>query len=334
MQNVKKSLSIKVLASFTLLFLLVSIFANFIERRDKIQNVAAVGSDTISPYYDYKGASTFSITSFISLDSIWRESLTIDVRFDLYTSSLGTRVGGDFYYYLKTDSEPFISKHKLLLFSSSGLELTLNNLFTSNYSEILYLSTSANELLTYGGFPMAVMNVGNFTGNIKYIELGECSDFKQLNYGSSFLKPFFIKFFETENDYFYFEFAIPTIVEYEPRIYYIKNPSEFTEDEKYEFGYNTGYSDGYSSGSSDGNSQGYKSGYDFGIIEGYNNGYSKGVENAGKYTFTNLLGAVIDVPVKTFTNLFNFELLGVNLASFFSGLLTLAVIITIIKLLL
>ena len=45
-----------------------------------------------------------------------------------------------------------------------------------------------------------------------------------------------------------------------------------------------------------------------------------------------LIGSVIDVPVNAFTSLLNFEVLGVNLLAFITGLLTLAVVIFIVKL--
>lgn len=80
----------------------------------------------------------------------------------------------------------------------------------------------------------------------------------------------------------------------------------------------------------------YNEGFVNGKTQGYNNGYnagfSDGVANANDYSFTGLLSAVFDVPVQTFTSLFNFDLLGVNLANFFLSLLTLAVVLAIIKL--
>lgn len=77
---------------------------------------------------------------------------------------------------------------------------------------------------------------------------------------------------------------------------------------------------------------GYNDGYNTGFNNGYNSGYSIGEENAGNYTFFSLISSVIDAPIKTLTGLFNFDFLGVNLWSFFTGLFTLALIILIIKL--
>lgn len=95
--------------------------------------------------------------------------------------------------------------------------------------------------------------------------------------------------------------------------------------------YISGYNAGYDAGLSDNQSSIYSDGYTAGDTAGYNRGYSAGIEHSNNYSFTSLIGAVIDVPVRTFTSLFNFELLGVNLSAFFSGLLAVAVIITIVK---
>lgn len=79
----------------------------------------------------------------------------------------------------------------------------------------------------------------------------------------------------------------------------------------------------------------YNEGYAIGKKEGYNNGYEVGVvagaSSANEYTFDGLLSAVFDVPVRVFTDLFNFDILGVNLTNFFLSLLTLAVIIAILR---
>ena len=75
----------------------------------------------------------------------------------------------------------------------------------------------------------------------------------------------------------------------------------------------------------------YKRGYEDGQNVGYTNGYNDGLNDSNQYSFTSLIGAVIDVPVQTFLGLFDFELLDVNMASFFLSLLTLAVILAIVK---
>ena len=102
--------------------------------------------------------------------------------------------------------------------------------------------------------------------------------------------------------------------------------------------YAQGYDDGkntyYSIGFVDGENSGLEKGYNNGFIVGKNEGYQLGLDTSNKYNFTSLVSAVVDVPINTFTSLFNFELLGVNLSGFFLGLLTLCIIITIVKMIL
>lgn len=92
------------------------------------------------------------------------------------------------------------------------------------------------------------------------------------------------------------------------------------------------YDRGYEAGKQDGVQQGYESGYNAGDSIGYNRGYSEGIENANQYTFRRLITAVIDTPVQVFTDLFNFEILGVNLTGFFLGLFSIALCLGVIKL--
>lgn len=95
--------------------------------------------------------------------------------------------------------------------------------------------------------------------------------------------------------------------------------------------YQQGFADGESQGFADGESQGYNSGYSRGHEEGKNEGYYEGLEQNNPYTFDRLISSVIDVPVRTFTSLFNFTILGVNLAEFMLGLFTFCIIITLIR---
>lgn len=97
----------------------------------------------------------------------------------------------------------------------------------------------------------------------------------------------------------------------------------------YEYGYNAGYDEGRL----DGRNDGYQSGYTAGQSVGYNQGYSQGLlDNGGEWSFRSLLTAVVDTPVQVFTDLFNFEILGVNLTGFFLGLFSIALCLGVIKL--
>lgn len=65
---------------------------------------------------------------------------------------------------------------------------------------------------------------------------------------------------------------------------------------------------------------------------GYNEGLQQGLADASDYSFFSLLSAVIDVPIQAFTSLFNFDLLGINLANFFYAIFTVCVILAVIRL--
>lgn len=75
----------------------------------------------------------------------------------------------------------------------------------------------------------------------------------------------------------------------------------------------------------------YDSNYTNGKNLGYSTGYTAGVNDSNDYTFIGLIGSVIDAPIKAFTGLFNFELLGFNLLNFVKALFTLMVIIVVAR---
>lgn len=75
----------------------------------------------------------------------------------------------------------------------------------------------------------------------------------------------------------------------------------------------------------------YNNGYSAGQNAGYNTGYADGVNNAGEFTFMSLVDAIFFAPLKFLFNLLNFDLLGVNLLGLFTGLITVVVIITIVR---
>lgn len=103
---------------------------------------------------------------------------------------------------------------------------------------------------------------------------------------------------------------------------------EFSDNQYYLQGVTDGYADGYV----DGESSGYTDGYNVGDRAGFVRGYNEGLNTADNgYTFYNLIGAVFDAPLNTFTSLFNFEILGVNILNFLSSILTLCIVIWLIK---
>lgn len=145
----------------------------------------------------------------------------------------------------------------------------------------------------------------------------------------------FISYIDSYNHSF--NFFIPLDSQYDSdywslRTYYLSTDS--IVNDSYSLGYNEGYRTGYDLGNTRGQEKGYTNGYNTGKNDGYNLGYNQALENGEKYTFTALISSVIDVPVKAFTSLFNFEILGVNLSGFFLGLLTCCIVIGVIRLIL
>lgn len=102
----------------------------------------------------------------------------------------------------------------------------------------------------------------------------------------------------------------------------------------YEAMYNKGYNDGIAA-CADSSGEEFQKKYDEGFVAGksagYSSGYTAGAASAQNYTFIGLLGAVVDAPIKAFTGLLDFEVLGVNMSSFVLSMLTLSVIVIIIK---
>ena len=98
--------------------------------------------------------------------------------------------------------------------------------------------------------------------------------------------------------------------------------------------YDLGYSQGYSEGLNSSSNKGYQEGYNLGKNEGYNNGYNQAMSDSDSYSFTKLITSVVDAPIHVITSMFNFEFMGVNLTSFFMGLITFCVVIFVIRLIL
>lgn len=107
------------------------------------------------------------------------------------------------------------------------------------------------------------------------------------------------------------------------------------EEIGYDKGLSAGESSGYTNGFINGKIDGYSEGYEVGESVGYHSGYTEGSKaSGGGYTFLNLMAAVVDAPIQAFTGLFNFEILGFNMSSFFTALLTACILMTVIKMLL
>lgn len=108
-------------------------------------------------------------------------------------------------------------------------------------------------------------------------------------------------------------------------------------------GYNDGYSaglsdgllqgknEGYQSGFFEGQNQGYNTGFGAGKNEGYSSGYAAGVAAGGNNNFMSLITAVVDAPIKAFTSLLDFEILGYNMKNLALALLTAGLLVAAIR---
>lgn len=121
-------------------------------------------------------------------------------------------------------------------------------------------------------------------------------------------------------------------------------------DEGYESGYAEGEDAGYLLGIEEnkdiwfdsGYEEGESAGYDKAITDNkdiwYNNGYNAGViqgaTDSNEYSFLGLIGAVIDVPVKAFIGLTDFNLFGFNMTTFYKALFAFCAIVIVIRLVL
>lgn len=99
----------------------------------------------------------------------------------------------------------------------------------------------------------------------------------------------------------------------------------------YDDGYFIGYDDGVANSYDYGYGKGHDAGYSEGKSDGYDAGFSDGVNDARDYSFFSLISAVLDAPVQAFKGLLNFEILGVDMLGFVTGLVTLSVVIIILK---
>lgn len=88
--------------------------------------------------------------------------------------------------------------------------------------------------------------------------------------------------------------------------------------------YNNGYSNGYSDGLSDGENIGFNSGYQ----SGYNTGTTTNIETNGIRT---LFNSILSFPVDMIKSVFNFEFMGVNVASVIMFIVSIGIVAFVLK---
>lgn len=92
--------------------------------------------------------------------------------------------------------------------------------------------------------------------------------------------------------------------------------------------YNNGYANGieYADSRVNADSSSYKAGFERGKIEG--------ASSANDYSFNGLFYAIFDAPLKVIQEGLNFEILGINLASFILSIITVVIVVAVVKFLL
>ena len=111
------------------------------------------------------------------------------------------------------------------------------------------------------------------------------------------------------------------------------NPSFILGSEQgYEKGVIVGSEEGYKDGYKDGHYEGYNSGTRDGYANGREDGYYQGRSDEQEQSgFFGMISAVVDVPVRAFKSLFNFEILGTDMTSFALSIVSLSLIVAVIK---
>lgn len=136
----------------------------------------------------------------------------------------------------------------------------------------------------------------------------------------------YVKYFDADNNYIIFYFRTLNFIpdgRLNSRTYYFVSSMDFTDNQIYQQGYNQGLADNQSNI--------YNNGYNAGYDLGFDRGQLKGGQEANNYSFLGLIGAVVDAPVSILSSLFNFTFLGINLWSFITSLLTIALILFVVK---
>lgn len=104
----------------------------------------------------------------------------------------------------------------------------------------------------------------------------------------------------------------------------------FISDDSYSYshGYDEGYSAGHSDGLTEGSENGYASGERYGYERGYNDGANSNLETNGMKT---LFNSILSYPVNMIKSVFNFEFMGINVASVIMFVISIGIVAFVIK---
>lgn len=333
MKKNKKNLSIFKrigLIAIALFTALGSFFVPVLSSKTNLTSYAADDSSSIAYQFDasdilffetliykYDSNTEYSLGRFISFDFSFITSLegySIDFASSLFYYD-GTSVGNIIPYYpfdpLLNDSTRWFTRSNF----DDGYSINLVRLDTDEEYMPLFIKTDPGFVANCKCVNISVAPLGTYLGNNYHPT--------NTNFSSSVIN---IKYIDFNNNSLLIQILSPDTFAsfYDNRTYYFND--NFTDNDIY----NQGVLDGIAQ-----NQQNiYDSGFNAGVDVGFNQGVQQGILQANDYSFVSLFGAVIDTPIKAFSGLFNFEILGINLLDFFLGLLTFGVIIFVIKLIL
>lgn len=182
-----------------------------------------------------------------------------------------------------------------------------NNFFTLNLQSCFVKSGSSSSA-SFGFYNLVSLYFDKYDDDPTLIaddfDITTCIDSFNTRSGSVDMVSFNVEFDNTS-------FYLPI----ENYLYWLNNDID----------YNNGYQYGYTVGNYDG----YNEGFDIGYNVGFNQGSSM---DSTTFTIFNGILNVAMVPVNFFLAIFNFEILGINIKSLVSALLTLSIIIIVIRL--
>lgn len=341
-------------------------FANSIDKEKAVESstAVAVSADNVHQVREKKGASNRQVKDkqkSIAIDNqnvpeyIYELSAMNDIHFTMVEGAnafyTGCAFSNDFLIRHYGDNFSFIVQKGVR--TSSNWEVYNFTNDVSSFSDITLYYFMVDDFLYYSGnrvhisFDSGFVPNSNeyypYSYNISISRAGAYCQFKivvdyisVLNADVTAKVSFIVVALNVSSQYDVFglfgQHIVP-IASYSPLIYNnrIEGISYATWFDSTAFDY--GYNSGYAKGRLEGSNNSYNAGYTAGQSVGYNQGYAQGLlDNGGEWSFRSLLTAVIDTPVQVFTDLFNFEILGVNLTGFFLGLFSIALCLGVIKL--
>ena len=330
----KKSKFLNISILFVLLPLLLFSFFFSIPKIEKSRlNVSA--ADNTFDVFSFIGSELDLPCDFVQLPSTFNRHAFAKLKFTFGVNDFGRVYGTLYSGYIASGDTTLNATYNGGL-ATTSLNINLHDGFNPSLvsSSIFITPVPLASNASYGVNLLFYKSSENITKNINRVRV--FSDYYDIGSGY-FMYRHNVQYLDVLGNYVMFssvtkqtsinDLNFSGAFALEDRTYFI-NLGVNTDNSYYQAGFTDGYNDGLNVGTEDG----YRDGYDTGLIDGYANGYNAGIEEGGSNNFTGLMSAVLDVPLRTFTSLLNFEILGVNILGFITALLTLAIIIFIVKL--